>query len=311
MRPFRTYNEVEHETGSGLLEQVLDQHARLAGRLARVGAIVAIVSGKGGVGKSFVTAGLASALGGAGKRVGVVDADLNGPSMARMLGVREARLGEGSGGIEPATGASGVRVISMELLQGGDDAPLRWRGPGGHGHLWQSTVETSALREFLGDVAWGELDLLLVDVPPGTDKIARLLELVPGLHAAVVVTTPGTLSEAVVARSLRLVVEAGVPITGLVSNMDGFRCPGCGEIHALFPGEGGEGLRLRYGLPLWASIPLDPGAGSSTDAGAPDSTRFEGLAAKLLAALGAAGDGGTDPGVGASPPAPGGEEKGP
>jgi ATP-binding protein involved in chromosome partitioning len=241
---------------------VLEQHERLGARLAQVGAVVAVLSGKGGVGKSFVTAGLASALAASGRSVGVVDADLNGPSMSRMLGCEGARLGDAPDGVVPALGALGVRVMAMDLLQDTPDAPLRWKEPeGGHGALWQSSAETAALREFLGDVAWGELDLLLVDVPPGTDKIGRLLGLVPGLDAAVVVTTPGEVARSVVARSLRMVTEAGVPAVGLVSNMSGFRCPGCDALHPLFPGDAPARLAKRFRVPIWGEFPLDPEAG--------------------------------------------------
>jgi ATP-binding protein involved in chromosome partitioning len=129
MRKFRTYSEVDHATGSDLLEQVLDQRARLAERLSRVGTIVAVASGKGGVGKSAVTANLAVALAGREFRVGVLDADLNGPSIARMLGVVGARLQDRETGVVPPVGVAGVRAISMELLQDGEDTPLRWRDP--------------------------------------------------------------------------------------------------------------------------------------------------------------------------------------
>ncbi len=269
MRKFRTYHDVDHSTGSQLLEQVLDQRQRLAERLSGVGAVVAVASGKGGVGKSAVTANLAALLATRGRRVGVVDADLNGPSLARMLGVPRGTLAEGERGVVPPRGAGGVPVVSMELLQEREDAPLRWRGPGGDSFIWQSTMETTALREFLGDVAWGELDLLLVDVPPGTDKIGRLLELVPALPLALVVTTPSELSRAVVARSLRLMGEAGVPGVGLVANMSGYRCPGCGESHPMFPGDGARRLALDTGVPIWGEIPFDPRISEDTDRGHP------------------------------------------
>jgi ATP-binding protein involved in chromosome partitioning len=298
MRRIRTYNEVDHGTGSRLLEQVLEQHERLGARLAQVGAVVAVLSGKGGVGKSFVTAGLASALAASGRSVGVVDADLNGPSMSRMLGCEGARLGDAPDGVVPALGALGVRVMAMDLLQDTPDAPLRWKEPeGGHGALWQSSAETAALREFLGDVAWGELDLLLVDVPPGTDKIGRLLGLVPGLDAAVVVTTPGEVARSVVARSLRMVTEAGVPAVGLVSNMSGFRCPGCDALHPLFPGDAPARLAKRFRVPIWGEFPLDPEAGASMDRGEVDrlleagrlpGVHFRALAGALEASLGEA-----------------------
>lgn len=269
MTRFRTYHEVSHDTGSHLLEQVVEQGERLKARLDRIGTVVAVASGKGGVGKSAVTANLAALLAQEGLEVGVVDADLNGPSIGRMLGALGARMADGPDGIVPARGAAGVRVISMELLQDEEDAPLRWREPGGHTYLWQSSVEATALREFLGDVAWGDLDVLLVDVPPGTDKIRRLLELVPGLGGTLVVTTPSELSRSVVARSLRLIREAKVPVVGLVANMSGYLCPDCGGLHALFPGTAPEELAARFEVPIWGEIPFDPRLGGSTDRGVP------------------------------------------
>ena len=269
MRKFRTYNEVDHATESELLEQVVEQRTRLAHRLAGVGTVVAVASGKGGVGKSAVTANLAALLARRGKRVGVVDADLNGPSLARMLGVRGQALQDREDGVVPPRGAAGVPVISMELLQEAEDAPLRWRDPGADTFIWQSAMETNALREFLADVAWGELDYLLVDVPPGTDKIARLLELVPGLPAALVVTTPSEMSRSVVARSLRLLADAQVPSVALVANMTDYLCPGCGDRHPLFPGDGARELARSAGVPIWARVPFDPRLARETDEGRP------------------------------------------
>ncbi|MEX2528731.1 MAG: P-loop NTPase [Gemmatimonadota bacterium] len=295
MRKIRTYHEVDHGTGSNLLEQVLEQRQRLADRLSQIGAVVAVASGKGGVGKSAITSNLSVALAARGYRVGALDADLNGPSLGRMLAVSEARLGDAAHGIVPATGLAGVRVVSMDLLQEGDDAPLRWKDPGGDTHLWQSSLETSALREFLADVAWGRLDILLVDVPPGVDKIRRLMELVPSLHGMVVVTTPGEAARGVVSRSLRMVKEEGIPAVGLVANMSSYACPGCHEVHALFPGEAPVELSRRFEVPIWADLPFDPRLGEATDRGrsvildAPDweiSRRFGALATRLSKALG-------------------------
>lgn len=302
MRKFRTYNEVDHSTGSQLLEQVLEQRARLASRLARVGSVVAVASGKGGVGKSAVTANLAATLASEGHRVGAVDADLNGPSLGRMLGVVGRRLEDREEGIVPPQGAADIPVVSMELLQGAEDAPLRWRDPGSDTFIWQSTMEATALREFLSDVAWGELDFLLVDVPPGTDKIIRLLELVPELPAVVVVTTPSEMSRSVVARSLRLLDEAEVGAVGLVSNMTGYLCPGCQEVHPLFPGDGARRLSRDTGVPIWTEVPFDPAISRDTDSGRPRvlvnpkgpvASAFSELAAALEEAL--AGRAGGEP----------------
>ena len=297
MRKFRTYHDVDKSTGSQLLEQVLDQRSRLAERLAGIGQVVAVASGKGGVGKSAVTANLAATLSVMGRRVGVVDADLNGPSLARMLGVSRGVLVDQAEGVVPPRGAAGIPVISMELLQEDENAPLRWRDPGNDTFIWQSTMETTALREFLADVAWGELDYLLVDLPPGTDKIGRFLELVPDLPVALLVTTPSELSRAVVARSLRMVQEAGVPLVALVANMSGYRCPGCGELHPIFPGDGARRLAEEGGVPIWGEIPFDPRVSEDTDRGRPRvledpegevAQRFRQLALRMQEAPGAA-----------------------
>ena len=299
MRRIRTYHEVESRTGDTLVQQVVEQRERLERRLARIGHVVAVASGKGGVGKSAVTANLAAALGRRGLAVGAVDADLNGPSLGRMLGVSGATLTDGDDGVVPATSPSGIRVMSMELLQEGEDAPLRWREPEGDAYLWQSSVETGALREFLSDVAWGDLDVLLVDLPPGTDKITRLLQLLPDLATALLVTTPSEMARFVVAKSARLLRQAGVPTVALVANMTAYVCADCGRRMPLFPGEGVDRLAEATGLDVWARIPFDPRVSASTDGGepavlaAPDSQASEAfmeLAASLEAALVPAGE---------------------
>jgi ATP-binding protein involved in chromosome partitioning len=269
MRKFRTYGEVDHTTGSELLEQVLDQRARLSERLAGIGTVVAVASGKGGVGKSAVTANLAVALAERGHSVGALDADLNGPSLARMLGVQGRRLEDREGGVIPPAGRGGVRVISMEWLQEGDDAPLRWRDGTADTFLWQSSRETTALREFLGDVDWGNADFLLIDVPPGTDKIRRLLELVPEIPLVLLVSTPSEMSRSVVARSARLLRESSTARIALVENMSGFICPECGHEHDVFPGDGVRQLAEASEIPIWARIPFDPTLGRQTDLGHP------------------------------------------
>lgn len=269
MRKFRTYSEVDHHTGSELLEQVLDQRARLRERLAGVRWVVAVASGKGGVGKSAVTANLAVELAHRSHRVGVVDADLNGPSMARMLAVRGRTLEDRPEGVVPPRNEAGIRVMSMELLQEKSDGPLRWREPDTDTYLWQSSMETTALREFLSDVVWGELDFLLVDVPPGTDKIRRLLELLPSLDAALVVSTPSEMSRAVALRSLRLLQDAQVPTLALVGNMTELRCLTCGEGRSLFKADGVRRLSAEAEVPVWAWIPFDPELSEETDGGRP------------------------------------------
>lgn len=246
MRKFRTYNQVEHDTGSQILEQVVEQRTRLAQRLSGIKTIVAIVSGKGGVGKSAITANLAVALAARGAKVGALDADLNGPSLGRMLGVSGVQLADGQDGIEPATSPSGVRVMSMDLLQQ-DEAPLRWRAPSGDGFIWRSTAETGTLREFLSDVAWGDLDYLLIDVPPGTDRIERLLDLVPQPHLTLLITTPSEITQFIVNKSAKLLADANVNY-GVVVNMAG-----------LFAGTAPQDV--------WAEIPFNAEFAAITDRG--------------------------------------------
>lgn len=269
MRKVRTYHEAIGDAGSEVVQQVVAQQERLSRRLASIGTLVAIASGKGGVGKSALVANLAVALAERGRAVGALDADLNGPSLARMLGVVGRSLVDTEEGVGPASGVCGVKVISMELLQDMDDAPLRWREPAGGGFVWQSTLETGALREFLSDVVWGELDYLLIDVPPGVDKIQRVLGLLPQLDQVLLVTIPSEIARHVVSRATRLVQEAGVGRIGLVANMTEHVCPECGHRSQLFRAEQAGRGPVDSGVELWGEIPFDPRVGITTDHGTP------------------------------------------
>lgn len=272
----RTYGEVGGEDSSDLAGQVGEQRARVRRRLEDVRRVVAVMSGKGGVGKSFVAASLAAALAGAGARAGLVDADLDSPSAARMLGADREPLGVGDEGVSPAE-AAGVRLISTDLLLE-RDAPLRWRGPDGESFVWRGTQEQGVLREFLGDVAWGRLDWLIVDLPPGTGRLEQLLELVPDLGGVLGVTLPGETSRSSVVRSLRLAADRDVRLLGVVENMSGYTCPGCGRLGPLFPGDAGRRLAEQFGVPLLGAVPFDPRAARLAD---------EGGIADLLASTGA------------------------
>ncbi len=283
-RKVRGYAEVTGPTRSGIPEQVEEQLERLAARLARVGAVVAVASGKGGVGKSAVTANLAVALAGRGARVGVVDADLNGPSLGHMLGLLGKRLGDLPDGVAPAEGVAGVKGISTELLLE-EGAPLRWRGPDTDRFVWQGLTETATLREFLSDVVWGELDYLLVDIPPGTDKIGRFLDLVPQPDQLLLVTIPSRVASAVVARSAAQIRDAGVACAGLVGNMSGYAGSAVEASLPLFSGPGVAELARSIGLDLWAEIPFDPAFGAATDGGEPPGADGDSDAARAFAEL--------------------------
>lgn len=289
-RRIRTYHEVADPGAESIVEQVEDQGRRVRERLARIGRVVAVGSGKGGVGKSAITANVAAALAVRGLTVGALDADIDGPSLARMLGV-DGGLDRGTAGIEPSTGAAGVRVMSMDLLVA-EDAPVRWRGPEGHGFVWQSVIETGALREFLSDVEWGDLDVLLIDLPPGTEKLGRLIDLAGAPDAVLLVTTPSEAARHVVARSARLLQRAGVDRVGLVANMASWTCPHCGVAEPLFAADGARRLASDAGLEVWAEVPFDPRIAADTDEGMPivlsaperpAARAFSGLAGRLVA----------------------------
>ncbi|HSM07624.1 MAG TPA: P-loop NTPase [Gemmatimonadota bacterium] len=262
----RTYTDLTAPDTSRMVAQVTEQHERVAARLAEVKACVAVMSGKGGVGKSLATAVLAAACARRGLDVGLLDADLVGPSAARMSGVDPSGLVVSEGGVRPVVSGDGVRVMSMDLLLE-DGAPLAWREPGSESFVWRGAQERSALREFLADVQWGELDLLLVDLPPGTQRLVDLHELLPRLDGIVVLTIPSGASEAAVTRSMRMAGDRDVPILGVVENMSGYACPDCGETRPLFPGDAGSRLAARHEAPLLGRVPFDPRAAELAESG--------------------------------------------
>ncbi len=294
VRRVRTYNEVTETDRSNLLGQVTAQRERVTARLATVRHVVAVVSGKGGVGKSLVSAGLAAALARSGSQVGLLDADLHGPTAARMLGVRASGLAVRVNEVEPPVAACGVRVMSSDLLLE-ETAPLSWREPGHERFVWRGTLVAGMLREFLADVAWGTLDILLVDMPPGTERLDTLVELVPGLAGAVVVTIPSDASYRAVRRAVEAARAARVPLLGVVENMAGYRCGSCRADGPLFHGDAGERLARDTGAPILARIPFDPAMQSLVDqgdvAGAAEALgpAAEALAARLAASGEAAG----------------------
>ncbi len=253
----KKYRDIVGDGGSNIVGQVETQRARLRERLAPVRHVVAIVSGKGGVGKSSLTANLAGCLALGGWRVGVLDADLNGPTMAKMLGVRGEKLVVADGAVEPPRTSLGVKVMSMDLLLPSDDAPLTWDAPTQEeAHTWRGSMEANALREFMADTRWGELDVLLMDLPPGTDRLVTVVSLVPVLAGTVVVTIPSDVSRLVVRRSITAATRTGAPLLGLVENMAG-----------LFPGPGGEALAREAGIPFLGSVPFDPALAEAGDRG--------------------------------------------
>src|SRR5213595_665855 len=243
----RTYRDLTEADRSGLVDQIMTQRRRVADRLATVRRVVAVLSGKGGVGKSFVTAGLARALARLGQATGVLDADFNGPTIPALLTLPVARCTLHDDGIEPAVSSEGVRCFSMALLLE-DGRPLAFRGPETEGHVWRETLEAAALREFLADVAWGALDQLLVDLPPGVQRFQELTELLPVPPAGLAVTIPTPESRDAVRRALRAANDLKATPLGVVENMVG----------GPFAGSAADELAAEFGLPVLGRVPFHP-----------------------------------------------------
>ena len=220
---------------------------------------VIVMSGKGGVGKSTVAANLAISLALEGHRVGLMDVDLHGPSIPKMLHIEEAAVHAVGDRIAPVEFA-GVKVMSIGLLLRDADAPVIWRGP----------LKYGAIKQFLEEVEWGELDFLIIDAPPGTgDEPLSVCQLAAPLSGAVIVTTPQAVATADVRRSVTFCRQLELPVLGLVENMSGFACPHCQTVTAIFSQGGGAELAREMDIPFLGAIPLDPAVGVACDAGQP------------------------------------------
>jgi ATP-binding protein involved in chromosome partitioning len=266
----KTYKDLPGDGGSDIIGQVTAQIARLRARMRTIRAKVAVVSGKGGVGKSAITVNLATAVALEGAAAGILDADLNGPSIAKMTGVRGQRLTITAEGVHPVQGPAGLRIMSMDLLLPHDDTPVIWQAPTQEeSYVWRSSMEATALREFLSDTVWGTLDILFLDLPPGTDRIATLAGILPGLTGVIIVTIPAEVSHLVVRKSLALARDLQVPVLGLIENMAGYHCQTCQMVGELFRAGQGDALAGDFGIPFLGQIPFDPRLARAGDSGIP------------------------------------------
>ena len=252
---------------------------RLARRMSRIAHKLLVLSGKGGVGKSTVAVNLAVALKDAGKRTGILDVDVHGPSVPQLLGIEGASISigpESAGGaatmlpVVVGDSADGIKVMSIAFLLQGAGDPVIWRGPMKHG----------AIGQLLGDTEWGELDYLIIDAPPGTgDEPLSVCQLVPEADGAVVVTTPQDLSVADVRRSIGFCRQLQMKVLGVIENMSGFVCPKCGERVDIFKTGGGHRLALEMHVPFLGAVPLDPAVTRASDEGKPFVKLLKGSAA--------------------------------
>lgn len=265
----KTYKDISGDGGSNIVEQVTEQANRVKSRMASVRHIVAVMSGKGGVGKSSVTVNLASALALQNHAVGILDADLNGPTIAKMAGVRDYHPQQNEGGIIPAMAGLNIKVMSMDLFLPDDHTPVLWEAPTQKdAFTWRGMMEAAALREFLSDTEWGELDFLLIDLPPGADKLPNLVDVLPKLSGTVIVTIPSGVSQMVVGKSITMAKDLlKAPVIGLVENMSVFICSHCGREEELFPSGEVEKITAGHKVPFLGKIPFDPRISLAGDEG--------------------------------------------
>jgi len=237
-----------------------EQQELLGLRMKHVKHTVAVISGKGGVGKSTVTVNLAAAFALKGKQVGVLDADIHGPSVPRLLGLSGQQVKVGPPGAFPVVGPLGMKVVSIDFFLPEEKTPTIWRGP----------LKMTAIRQFLSDVVWGRLDVLFIDLPPGTgDEPLSIAQLLPNIDGVVIVTMPSELSRAVVNKAITFARRVGMPIIGVVENMSGYVCPTCGDKIDIFQSGGGKKMAEETGVPFLGSIPIDPKVGVDSDKGSP------------------------------------------
>ncbi len=239
-----------------------DEQQPLNARMSKVRHKIAVISGKGGVGKSVVTVNLATAFAMHGyvNRVGIFDADITGPCVPKMLGIHGQRLQAGPIGAFPAIGPMGIRVVSMDFLLQSDETPVIWRGP----------LKMKAINQFLSDIVWGELDFLFIDLPPGTgDEPLSVMQLIPEMDGVVIVTIPSEVSQIVVKKAVTFSRKLNMPVIGIIENMSGFICPKCGAEINIFKVGGGEKIAEDLQVPFLGRIPIDPKICEDSDKGVP------------------------------------------
>ncbi len=240
-------------------QQQSEEQQQLKERMGKIKHKIAIISGKGGVGKSTVTVNLAAAFALQGKRVGVLDADIHGPSVPRLLGLEGKQVKASPVGAFPIEGPLGMKIMSIDFFLN-EASPTIWRGP----------LKMRAIKQFLTEVVWGELDYLFIDLPPGTgDEPLSVAQLLPDMDGVVIVTMPTQLSSSIVKKAVTFAEHLNMQTIGVVENMSGFVCPHCGKKTEIFGSGGGERMAQQVGVPFLGSIPIDPEVSVDTDKGTP------------------------------------------
>ena len=262
-------NRLQYADDAKVVQQITEQMQHVQSRMAGIAHKLVIMSGKGGVGKSMTTVNLALAFARQGARVGLLDVDLNGPCVPRMLGMTGQTLTITREGAIPPTGPLGLKVASMDFFLDAA-SPVRWKGPMDLSPVWLGLMEMNVIREFLADVVWGELDYLFTDLPPGAaaDKPPVIAGFIPDLAGAIVVTTPSEVASDVVQKSVTYARDMGIRVLGMVENMSRYRCPSCGAEHELFEGNT-EAMCEALDVPVLGRIPFDRTLARTFDKGEP------------------------------------------
>jgi Mrp family chromosome partitioning ATPase len=254
----------------------MEQDNRLKERMANVKHKILVMSGKGGVGKTTVAINLALTLATKGYEVGVMDADIHGPNVPKMLGIDDLRPDVAEDGISPVLVPPRLKVMSLAFLLESKDTPVVWRGP----------LKMGAIKQFLSDVFWGDLDYLIVDLPPGTgDEPLSVAQLIPDIDGAIIVTTPQDVALLDSRKSVSFARAIGMPIIGIIENMSGFKCPKCGEVIDLFKIGGGEHSATDMDVPFLGRIPIETKIVESGDSGIPFVLEHESEAADAFEAI--------------------------
>ncbi len=270
------------------MKKIQEEHMKIVEKMKDIKYKLIVLSVKGGVGKSFITASLAAALAYEGRRVAVFDADIHGPSIPQMLGVEGSSMMLSEEGLIPVVAPLNIKVVSMSFLLPSEDTPVIWRGP----------LKSSAIRQLLAETVWGTLDYLLIDLPPGTgDEQLSIAQMIPGITGAIIVTIPSLVSEKIVKKAITFTKRINVPIIGVIENMSYFECPD-GSIHYIFGKGAGEHLARDYNIEFLGGIPIDPRVREANDKGKiffleyPDSKAtkaFTEIARKIIAKIEKAG----------------------
>lgn len=244
------------------IAEFTEKEQKLKRNMSHIKHKIAVISGKGGVGKSTVAANLAMAfsLHGYKDRVGILDIDIHGPCIPKLLGVKGKKCQVSPLGALPVIGPMGIKVVSMDFLVKSQETPVIWRGP----------LKMQVIRQFLSDFMWGELDFLFIDAPPGTgDEPLSVMQLIPEMDGTIIVTIPSEVSEDIVKKAVSFSRKMGIPVIGIIENMSGFTCPNCGVKINILGAGGGKRLAEDLNVPFLGQIPIDPKICEEADKGVP------------------------------------------